>query len=61
MNYQTQQENAKIALELYKEYKDKIRTYIDAWYKQEDIKPFDQFCEARISQMDAYKNWYRPL
>lgn len=61
MNYKEKQEKAQIALELYREYQEMISTHISQWYKEEELNKFDRFCDNRISQMDAYMAWYRPL
>ena len=61
MNYKTKQDNAKIALELYREYEEMIQNHIKQWYSREQLNSFDRFCENRISQMDAYMDWYTPL
>lgn len=61
MNYQTQKENAVIALELYREYQKHIEDHIKKWYKIEQLNDFERFCEARIAQMEARMQWYMPL
>lgn len=59
MDYKTKQDNAKIALELHKEYEEMIENHVKQWYKKEELRDFKWFLEARISQIDAYLDGYR--